>query len=978
MRALPRLRLAGLALLALVAGCAGPPPDAYVATAAADHGSPVGSTAAGESCRFVAGGSGGDVWCGAWRAPSARIRATSGRSDPRAALGGRLTCGPARASTILGSMPARLAQCRMANGGWPAFLLTATIDGRGWQADGVVAALPAAERAIGIASGRITPEAAAATPAALDALASQLAREAFATGDIGRYDGLMAAGRDANQAERFAAAETAYRAALALQERVLGANRPDSYLPLSLLALQLSNQGRFPEAAQMFRRAEALAPRAADPLAVATVTYYAALDQANQKHTDKALAGLKRAEALYEPYLPPELRGNTPLPADRGASLSPLLLTRDVLPDPVAQRASVGTIEARRNAADVLRQAGRVDAARTQAAEAGRLAAAVPGVARAELISARVDRSLGAVAASAGARGVADDRFAASASRFARQVPRSRPYAETLLLRAGTLSPGDGEIAGLCRDATAVLRALRQGTSAELVAPCVDAFVHQGDQAGLAQAVEAAQLAQGTVTTTQIAQAAARLAADARDPKVGEAIRARDEALRHLSALYRTRDAAVAEGNTPDQLRALDQQISAAEARSGEADRAVQAAAPGFAQLVQSVASAKQVLAALGPGEALLMTTLPKTRRGWNFLLRDGRITAAPVGLDTKQVEKLVATVRASVDSGNASKPYAAGAAFELYQALFGGIEPALAGARALLVVPADTLLELPYGILVSRKPAAPLGLAGNHYLIEDFPITHLPAAASLVALRRAGASAARLPWAGFGAPLPMAASYAARSFPAAPSCGKLLATLPALPGAALELKLAAQIEGAGAAAPVLGAAFTASRLLATDLRQYRVVHFATHGVLPSDLSCLTEPVIIASTAPHGPDASQALIGASTVLKLNLDANLVVLSACNSGGGAGAGESLSTLARAFFFAGARGLLLTHWYINDIAAARIGAVTLRNMEQGQGAAEALQHAQLDLLHIPEGAHPALWGPFALVGTAGAPRAPGHGV
>jgi CHAT domain-containing protein len=174
----------------------------------------------------------------------------------------------------------------------------------------------------------------------------------------------------------------------------------------------------------------------------------------------------------------------------------------------------------------------------------------------------------------------------------------------------------------------------------------------------------------------------------------------------------------------------------------------------------------------------------------------------------------------------------------------------------------------------------------------------------------------------------------------------------------------------------VLGPAFTADRLLATDLRQYRVVHFATHGVLPSDLSCLSEPVIIASTAPNGPDASQALISASTVLKLNLDANLVLLSACNSGGGAGAGESLSTLARAFFFAGARGLLLTHWYINDIAAARIGAVTLRNMEQGQGAAEALQHAQLDLLHIPEGAHPALWGPFALVGTAGQPRAPGR--
>ncbi len=966
-----------VAAIALLAGCTPPPPDAYVASASGDRGSALGVTAAGESCRFVAGGAGGDVWCGDWRSPSARIRSSAATITANAdGLGGRLTCAAPHGIQILGNVPASLAECRMASGGWPAFLLTANIGGKGWQADGVVAALPAAERAIGIASGRVTAEAAANTPAALDALASRLAREAFATGDIGRYDGLMTAGRDANQAERFASAETAYRAALALQERVLGANRPDSFLPLALLALQLSNQGRYPQAAELFRRADKLAPAAADPLAVASVTYYEALDHANQKQTDLALAGFSKAERLYLPFLPPELRGGSPLPPDRGASLSPLLLTRDVLPPPRPPRAAVRPRAARRPAAAAPRPAARAAAPAAAPAQAARLAAAVPGIARAELISARVDRSLGAVAASAGARGLADDRFAASASRFARQVPRSRPYAETLLLRAGTLPDDSSAIGTLCHDAIATLRVLRQGTSSELIAPCVDAFAKAGGQANLAEAFEAAQLAQGTVTTTQIAQAAARLAADARDPKVGAAIRERDTSLRDLAALYRERDAATAAGETPDQLQALDSRIAAAEAKSGEADRAVQAAAPGFAQLVQSVASAKDVLAALGPGEALLLTTLPHSRRGWNFLLRDGLITAAPVGADTKQVEQLVKDVRATVDSGNTAKPYAAGAAWNLYQALFGAVQPALDGAKALLVVPADTLLELPYGILVNQKPAAAFGQTGNHYLIESYPVTHLPAAASLVALRRAGASAATQPWAGFGAPLPMAANYAARSFPAAPACGRLLATLPPLPGAALELRLASQIMGPGAAQPVLGTAFTADRLLNTDLRQYRVVHFATHGVLPSDLACLSEPVIIASTAPNGPDAAQALIGASTVLKLNMDANLVLLSACNSGGGAGAGESLSTLARAFFFAGARGLMLTHWYINDIAAARIGAVTLRNMEHGQGAAEALQHAQLDLLHIPEGAHPALWGPFALVGTAGQPRGAGR--
>lgn len=99
------------------------------------------------------------------------------------------------------------------------------------------------------------------------------------------------------------------------------------------------------------------------------------------------------------------------------------------------------------------------------------------------------------------------------------------------------------------------------------------------------------------------------------------------------------------------------------------------------------------------------------------------------------------------------------------------------------------------------------------------------------------------------------------------------------------------------------------------------------------------------------------MIGASTVLNLDLDAALVIVSACNSGGGAAAGGSLSILTRAFFFAGARGLLLTHWYINDIAAARVGAAMLGNMQRGDGTAEALRRAQIDLLHVPDGAHPA---------------------
>jgi CHAT domain-containing protein/tetratricopeptide (TPR) repeat protein len=974
----PHPRLLGLCLLAALAtSCTPPPPSAYVPSSSSIAGVSVGKTASGEACRLVRSSGGGDVWCGEWQSPSARVN-TAAATQPAAAaveartgLAARLDCDAPQATTILGRHPAQLMSCRQRTGGWPAFLLTTVIDGHGWQADGVLPALPAAIDAVGVVSGVMTANQAPPSSEAVDMMARQLTQHAYSTGDISQFDALMNAARDANQAERFTTAEGAYRAALALQERVQGPNSPDTALPLMLLALQLSNQGRNPEAMSLFQRAERLVPRAADPLLPAQLTLYRGLAEANQNHADQALRDFAQAEALYAPFLPAEARGGAGMSRDQGSTLAPLLITRDVLPDPLSQRAVIGVIEARRNAAAVLRTSGRTTDAQAEITSAAQLAASVPGLRGADLIEARLDRTAGTVAATAGANSLADSQFASSAERFARGVPESRPYAETLLLRAGALGRDDSGTLSVCRQAISILSRLREGTTPTLIAPCVDAFVADPrDQTRLAEGFQAAQLAQGATTTTQIARAAARLAEGARDPKVGQAIQRRDTALSTLTELYRERDAAVAEtsaqGGAANTVSAFDSRIATAEAEVTDADRAVQAASPGFAQLVQSVTPASDVFAALTPGEALLLTTLPPHGRGWNFLLRNGQITVAPVGETTETMTKLVHDLRASVEDGAAQTPFAAAAAYRLDQSLLAGVQGSMDGVKSLLVVPTGPLLEIPYSILVTAPPQAPTGLAGNIYLIEKFPITHLPAAASLIALRHAGASKAPQPWVGFGAPQPMNAAYALRSFPADPTCGRQLAALPALPGAAVELALAAKIEGAGAAKPTIGPAFTADALIHADLHGYRVLHLATHGILPSDLACLSEPTIIASTAPNGPDASQALITAGTVLGLNLDADLVIISACNSGGGVSAGESLSTLTRAFFFAGARGLLLTHWYINDIAAARVGASMLLNMQKGESSAEALRQAQLDLLHVPAAAHPSLWGPFALVG------------
>jgi len=967
------MRTPAVLLLLLLGACTAPPPEAYVPGGSATTAAsvlPIGTNARGEPCRMIRSGSGAEVLCGEWESPSVRIREVAPAPIPQLADAAatnavaRLACDAPQATAVLGGQPAALLQCRRRNGGWPSFALVTTVNGRAFQAEGVLPAIPAAERAIGVLAGLIQPDGPLPPSAALDLLAGRLSREAFGAGDVARFEQLMTVGRDANQAERFATAETAYRAALGLQDRLLGAGSPDTFGPMVRLALNVSNQGRFPEAEALLARAAPLAPRASDPLAPATLAHHRGLHEANRGRTDAALASLARADALYAAALTPEQRAG--VSAVRLAGVE----TGGAIVDPVSSRALVGAVEVRRNRAALLRAAGRTQEASAAAAEAERLAAGLPGIAGADLVVARLARTGGAAAPSPA---VAQASFTRSAARFARGAPRSRPYADTLLLQATAergAGAGAASILPICREAAAVLRELREGTSAGAIATCVGAFVEAagGNQALLAEAFEASQLAQGGVTTTQIAAAAARLGESTRNPAAAEAIRAREETARRLAGLFRTRDevsAAAGRGAGPS-VAELDAQIAEAQAAAADADQAVQAAAPGFAQLLQSVASAQEVLAALQPGEALASVFLAP-EGGWTFVLRDGRIAAGRIGATAAEVDRLVAAVRSGVESGDASKPFEAAAAHRLHSALFTDLAADLAAARRLVVVPSGQLLSLPFGLLVEAPPPAARGHDGVRFLLARLPVSHVPAPSSLVALRRAGPSQAPRPWFGFGDPRPVPLAQATRTFPNAPECGRLLSALPALPMAGLELRASAEFMGASPSDRIAGAAFTADAVRRARLRDFRVLHFATHGLLPGELSCVQEAAILTSAPAGAPTAAGALLTAAGVLELDLDADAVVLSACNSGGGAAAGESLSGLARAFFYAGARSLLVTHWYINDAAATRIIALALRNYRQTGDLAEALRTAQLDLArNVQGGAHPAYWGAFALVG------------
>jgi CHAT domain-containing protein len=977
------LRSGAALLVLLAAGCALPPENDFVAaTDKANAGEPVGPDARGEAC-FVQGGVAGaadlpivtsrEVFCGGWTQPSARIIQTRGATDPaqldalargglwRGALEQRVACGEPQAATTSTGAAVRVLSCTRRQGGWPHTALVIAGTGGPILADGIATAIPVVER---LAAGQASAAAGQPRSALLETVTRRLAAQSFSGNDIGQYERLMAAGRDLNQTESFAAAEDAYRAALALQERVLGRDNPDNVSALMHLALNVANQGRRREAEAMFARAAAMAPRATDPVAVPRLNHYRGLAAMSDRNTAVAIDLLKRAEDGYAVLIPSStLRGTTDLSA---------------FTDPVTQSAILGWSETRRNLALAMARDG--DAKQSVAAlgesrDILRRTGIEPG-----LMIARHLRSEGTVAAAMGNIEASARALEAAAKRFAIAAPGERPEATTLFLAAARRLETGNRVAALAafRAGREILRSRQLTLPVNLVLPYLDALDAEA-RANAAQAdalrlemFAAAQLAQRSEAVRFVQQASARIAVSSGDAKVAEAVRRLQDADETLRDLFAQRDAGESAG--------LDQKIAEAQVARAEAESAVAVAAPGYRQLVMSATTAGDVAKALADNEAMVLTLLGRSH-GYVLAVRQGKVSAVRTGLSERGAQGLVAELRAGIfdPATGAEGKFDTRPARRLYTELLAPLQATLDGAQTLVVVPDGPLLAVPFGLLLTDDAAAG-PMAAYPWLIRRHGVVHVPSAQAFVTLRASGAaSRAPLAYAGFGDFVPPTAAQLAASFPAdrCATDAAAVASLQRLEGTLDEVRIAGQQLGAAGGDVKLGRAFTADGVKAANLGQRRIIHFATHALLATELSCLNEPSILVTPQAGAADAGSAFVKASDILGFKLDADLVILSACNTGGGGGqnqdgGGEALSGLARSFFFAGARGLMVTHWAVNDTAATLTIADSMRRQSQGASSAASLRGAQLAILdeagkRLPANwGHPFYWAPFALIG------------
>jgi CHAT domain-containing protein len=552
------------------------------------------------------------------------------------------------------------------------------------------------------------------------------------------------------------------------------------------------------------------------------------------------------------------------------------------------------------------------------------------------------------------------------------------------------------------------------------------ATIPSGSDIGFDPASEAfrvADAARARGVQRALAESAARTSI--RNPDLASLVRQEQDARKQIGALFGLLSnvmARPASQQDPTATASLRTKIDTLREARAALREEIERRFPDYANLIDPrPATVGDVQGHLRRGEALLSIYVGARKSFVWAVPKIGPVAFSVVAVGDDEAGKIVTQLRRALDPNAATlgeiPAFDVALAHKLYQQFVSPVRKALEGSDSLLIVPDKALGQVPFSLLVTSPTAAPAEVQGRPlfsgytkvpFLAREMAVTQLPSVASLGTLRRLPPpDTARKPFIGFGDPYfsaDQASSGAAqvaqlttrglqtrglpllrRSAPQTQSTASAeLASLPRLPDTADEVRSIAMALKADPVADVfLGLQASESQVKAAGLSDRKVVMFATHGLVPGDLNGLTQPALALTSPAVASNEGDGLLTMDEVLGLRLDADWVVLSACNTATGDGAGaEAISGLGRAFFYAGTRALLVSNWPV-ETTSARVLTTDLfarQAADSGLARAKAMQQAMLALIDGPgfvEGgrtvfsyAHPIFWAPFSVVGDGGA--------
>ncbi|MCJ9734866.1 CHAT domain-containing protein, partial [Bradyrhizobium sp. PRIMUS42] len=514
--------------------------------------------------------------------------------------------------------------------------------------------------------------------------------------------------------------------------------------------------------------------------------------------------------------------------------------------------------------------------------------------------------------------------------------------------------------------------------------------------------------------------------AAAKDPALAELVRKEQDLTKQVNAQLGTLNNVLALPAAERDEKGVAQIQASIAALRGQRDKArqeIKQKFPIYADLVSpKPPSVAEIRATLGDDEAMLSFYFGQNGSFVWAVPKSGPVAFAAVQAKIGDIEGKIRKLREALEPQAAMisdiPPFDLKLGHELYELLLKPVESGWKPAKKLIVVTNGALGLLPLSLL----PTAPAEVAADEdplfigyrnvpWLARTHAVSTVPSAAALRTLRQLPAGKpGRGDLIAFGDPYfnsdqQAEAEGGGQKIQVADASGNItrggplkrrnspkldgvdsaeLGLLPRLPDTADELKsIALALQADPAKVLFLGKSATESAVKTMNLSGFKILAFATHGLVPGELNGLTQPALALSSPVVTGEGGDGLLTMEEILGLKLDADWVVLSACNTGAGAGAGaEAASGLGRAFFYAGTRALLVTNWSVHSQSARQLVTDLFKRQADDPklSRSEALRQATMALVDGPgylssEGktefayAHPLFWAPYTIIGDGG---------
>ena len=907
--------------------------------------------------------------------------------------------------------------CELINGGWPQLVLLRSDGRKLYTAEGPPSSLPILIKAITYQDKIEIPSA---------NLTEQTRRLKTVWGksirfynpkDIELYSKILAEARVANSLGKYEQSETLFRRALEIESQLLGEDSETLITTLLDLALNVSNNERFEEAAGLFRRAEVLVQKSVQHSDKGRYYSYLGYDAANRRAYKDALK-YSRASVT-------EWRKAT---EDDNLGLSEVFASQTDDADNLKRGELAMALNFQAN---MLLRNEDVVGAYKQAGDAFKMVDEIPSLP--VFWKTQILVTLGDVSIAQG-RISAAVTYYKTALAYQRKSYGDSTITVNILAKLGLGLQDEGlntESIITFRETVQVAKSLPNGSRgalnsdqlsnyAEAAIAIAPSFTKKEDQQGLfAEVFEAMQLQNSSVIDKTIALATARMKVS--DPEISKMVddlqsneRLRDAAKSQLAAetaLANDQRSKVVEDDLNQQITERNQTIDLLRAD-------IEKKYPEYADLVKGkVIKVNEVQSYLSPKEAVVSFLLGNQASYIQLVTREN-ISLVQIPMTMDQISEEIKNLRKGLEVQRGTvNEFDLASSNNLYKNIFGKLENELKDVDHLIVIPTGPLASIPFGILVSN-PVDKGNYVQANWLANRFAITHAPSLAAFYSKRSTDPiEVGSKPFLGFGNPVlgpvttqtsrvtqvknietnknikkvstqkPEDQKEITKIAPTAvefcrtdgPIPAEILTAMPSLPDTALELQQIGKLVGKGKEEIYQGQQANESNLRNLKLMDYRIIYFATHGLLPGELRCQSEPAIVLSPAPSSEKNkfkhSDGLIDASEISQLKLNADLVVLSACNTAGGNGkfGGEALSGLTEAFFFAGAQNMLVSHWSVPSSATMKLMTSMFANLgpKLENGTASSLQKAQQQMIKNVDTSHPVFWGAFVLIGDGAEP-------